>query len=83
MMRLGCCNRRSSSQVLYGKKFIDKGYVGIKEYSEWPTIPQLYVNNEFIGGYDILMSMHQDGQLSKMLEEKQLLAPASEDLPKS
>jgi monothiol glutaredoxin len=34
---------------------------GIKEYSEWPTIPQLYVEKEFIGGCDILMSMHQDG----------------------
>ncbi|RMZ66161.1 grx4 family monothiol glutaredoxin [Pyrenophora seminiperda CCB06] len=43
---------------------------GIKEYSEWPTIPQLYVDKEFIGGCDILMSMHQDGSLAKMLEEK-------------
>ncbi|KAI9664777.1 MAG: monothiol glutaredoxin grx5 [Bathelium mastoideum] len=43
---------------------------GIKEYSEWPTIPQLYVDNEFVGGCDILMSMHQDGSLARMLEEK-------------
>ncbi|KAF2840788.1 monothiol glutaredoxin-5 [Patellaria atrata CBS 101060] len=43
---------------------------GIKEYSEWPTIPQLYVDKEFIGGCDILMSMHQDGSLAKLLEEK-------------
>lgn len=47
--------------------------VGIKEYSEWPTIPQLYVEKEFVGGTDILMSMHQDGSLGKMLEEKGVL----------
>ncbi|KAH4252699.1 hypothetical protein HBI73_034620 [Parastagonospora nodorum] len=49
---------------------------GIKEYSEWPTIPQLYVEKEFIGGCDILMSMHQDGSLAKMLEEKGVVVPA-------
>lgn len=55
------------------------GIVGIKEYSEWPTIPQLYVEKEFVGGCDILMSMHQDGSLAKMLEEKNVLVPAEED----
>lgn len=49
---------------------------GLKEYSDWPTIPQLYVGNEFVGGCDILMSMHQNGELSKMLEEKGVLVPA-------
>lgn len=49
---------------------------GIKEYSEWPTIPQLYVDKEFVGGTDILMSMHQDGSLAKLLEEKDVLVPA-------
>ena len=49
---------------------------GIKEYSDWPTIPQLYVDKEFIGGTDILMSMHQDGSLAKLLEEKNVLVPA-------
>ncbi|EKG21531.1 hypothetical protein MPH_01125 [Macrophomina phaseolina MS6] len=53
---------------------------GIKEYSEWPTIPQLYVDNEFVGGCDILMSMHQDGSLAKMLEEKGVLVPAEEEV---
>ncbi|KAH9907019.1 glutaredoxin [Xylariomycetidae sp. FL2044] len=48
---------------------------GIKEFSEWPTIPQLYVDKEFVGGCDILVSMHQDGSLAKMLEEKKVLAP--------
>ncbi|KAF2635923.1 glutaredoxin [Massarina eburnea CBS 473.64] len=50
---------------------------GIKEYSEWPTIPQLYVEKEFVGGCDILMTMHQDGSLAKMLEEKGVLVPAT------
>ncbi|MCJ1275224.1 monothiol glutaredoxin grx5 [Puttea exsequens] len=49
---------------------------GLKDYSDWPTIPQLYVGNEFIGGCDILMSMHQNGELSKLLEEKGVLVPA-------
>ncbi|KAM0797476.1 glutaredoxin-related protein [Usnea florida] len=49
---------------------------GLKEYSDWPTIPQLYVGNEFVGGCDILMSMHQNGELSKLLEEKDVLVPA-------
>lgn len=51
---------------------------GIKEYSEWPTIPQLYVNKEFVGGCDILVQMHQNGDLAKMLEEKGVLVPAEE-----
>ena len=50
--------------------------LGLKEYSDWPTIPQLYVGNEFVGGCDILMSMHQNGELSRLLEEKNVLVPA-------
>ena len=50
---------------------------GIKEYSDWPTIPQLYVDKEFVGGCDILMSMHQNGELSKMLEDKGVLVEAA------
>ena len=50
--------------------------LGLKEYSDWPTIPQLYVGNEFVGGCDILMSMHQNGELSRLLEEKDVLVPA-------
>ncbi|KAL2162675.1 hypothetical protein VTH06DRAFT_6511 [Thermothelomyces fergusii] len=46
---------------------------GIKEYSDWPTIPQLYVDKEFIGGCDIIVSMHQSGELAKLLEEKGVL----------
>jgi monothiol glutaredoxin len=47
---------------------------GIKEYSDWPTIPQLYVDGEFVGGCDIVVSMHQSGDLAKMFEEKKVLA---------
>jgi glutaredoxin-related protein len=59
----------------YGTLHADM-WIGIKEYSEWPTIPQLYVDKEFIGGCDILMTMHQDGSLAKMLEEKGVVVPA-------
>jgi monothiol glutaredoxin len=41
---------------------------GIKEYANWPTIPQLYVNGEFVGGSDILREMYQSGELQKLLE---------------
>jgi monothiol glutaredoxin len=40
---------------------------GIKVFSDWPTIPQLYVNGEFIGGCDIIKEMYQDGELQKVL----------------
>ncbi len=40
---------------------------GIKQYSNWPTIPQLYVRGEFIGGSDILMEMYENGELQKKL----------------
>jgi len=41
---------------------------GIKEYSNWPTIPQVYINGEFIGGSDILIELYQNGQLQEMVE---------------
>lgn len=44
---------------------------GIKEYANWPTIPQLYVNGEFVGGSDILREMYQSGELQKLLVEHQ------------
>ena len=40
---------------------------GIKEYSNWPTIPQLYVKGEFVGGSDIMMEMYENGELQQML----------------
>ncbi|MES2770859.1 MAG: Grx4 family monothiol glutaredoxin [Pseudomonadota bacterium] len=42
---------------------------GIKEFANWPTIPQLYVNGEFIGGCDIMREMHQSGEMQKLLAE--------------
>ena len=44
---------------------------GIKEYSNWPTIPQLYVKGEFIGGSDIMMEMYQSGELQQVLGAQQ------------
>lgn len=46
---------------------------GIKLYSEWPTIPQLFINGEFIGGCDIITNMFNEGELQKLLKEKNLL----------
>ena len=45
---------------------------GIKVYSEWPTIPQLYVKNEFIGGCDIIKEMYENGELKKVLKDKNI-----------
>ena len=42
---------------------------GIKQFANWPTIPQLYVNGEFVGGSDILTEMYQNGELQKMLQK--------------
>ncbi|MGB0564278.1 MAG: Grx4 family monothiol glutaredoxin [Spirulinaceae cyanobacterium] len=41
---------------------------GIKEHSQWPTIPQVYVNGEFVGGSDIMIEMYQSGELQQMVE---------------
>jgi monothiol glutaredoxin len=42
---------------------------GIKEYSDWPTIPQLYVKGEFLGGSDIMMEMYEAGELQELVDE--------------
>ena len=44
---------------------------GIKHYANWPTIPQLYVNGEFVGGSDIMREMYESGDLQKLLETEQ------------
>ena len=49
---------------------------GIKTYSDWPTIPQLYVKGEFLGGADIVREMFQAGELKTVLEDKGVLASA-------
>ena len=43
---------------------------GIKDYSQWPTIPQLYVNGEFVGGSDIMMEMYENGELQQDLTKR-------------
>ena len=46
---------------------------GIKEFSDWPTIPQLYVKGEFVGGCDIVKEMFEKGELTSLLKEKKLI----------
>ena len=48
---------------------------GIKDYSDWPTIPQLYVKGEFVGGSDIMMEMFEAGELQQLMKDKDV-APA-------
>ena len=45
---------------------------GIKAFSDWPTIPQLYVKGEFVGGSDIMMEMYEAGELQQLMDEKQV-----------
>jgi len=80
-----------SSQVVQILDYLGVGYKGvnvlenmdvregIKEYSNWPTIPQLYVKGEFVGGCDIVREMFQDGELRTLFGDKgiALTAPAS------
>ncbi|KAF9164986.1 monothiol glutaredoxin grx5 [Mortierella sp. AD011] len=56
---------------------------GIKEYSSWPTIPQVYINGEFIGGCDIMLNMHQSGELEKLLVKEGLVLPEPEENPRA
>ena len=48
----------------------DEDLKGIKEFSDWPTIPQLYVKKEFVGGCDIVKEMYENGELKKILDDK-------------
>ncbi len=50
---------------------------GIKEFSNWPTIPQLYIKGEFVGGCDIVREMFQAGELTALLAEKGITTPAA------
>jgi monothiol glutaredoxin len=49
---------------------------GIKDFSQWPTIPQLYVKGEFLGGSDIMMEMYEAGELQTLVAEKGITAQA-------
>jgi monothiol glutaredoxin len=46
---------------------------GVKEFSDWPTIPQIFINGEFVGGCDILLGMHQSGELESLLEKHDII----------
>ncbi|MEO6609656.1 MAG: Grx4 family monothiol glutaredoxin [Aestuariivirga sp.] len=50
---------------------------GIKDYTNWPTIPQLYIKGEFVGGSDIIMEMYQSGELKQMLADKSVKTNAA------
>ena len=50
----------------------DKIRQGIKEFSDWPTIPQLYIKKEFVGGCDIIKELFENGELKKILESKEI-----------
>ncbi|KAG9223982.1 hypothetical protein CCMSSC00406_0004402 [Pleurotus cornucopiae] len=54
---------------------------GIKEFSEWPTVPQVYVNGEFVGGCDILLGMHQSGELETLLVKGDVVEATPEAEP--
>ena len=62
-----------------GINVLESGEVrqGIKDYSNWPTIPQLYVKGEFIGGCDIVTEMFQSGELKQLFAEKGVVQPAA------
>ncbi|CAL1149474.1 unnamed protein product [Cladocopium goreaui] len=72
-----CGFSRAVAQALEEVGFSDYAYVnvlkypevreGVKKFSDWPTIPQLYVKAEFVGGCDIVMQMHKDGELKEIL----------------
>lgn len=73
-------NELRSGAATPGTTRIDADHVlGIKEYSDWPTIPQLYVGGEFVGGCDILMNMHKDGSLADLLSEKKVIIEADDE----
>lgn len=50
---------------------------GIKQYTNWPTIPQLYVKGEFVGGCDIIKEMYQNGELTELLSQKGVVSSAA------
>jgi monothiol glutaredoxin len=62
--------RACGAEDLYTVNVLEDAEIrqGIKEYANWPTIPQLYVNGEFVGGSDIMMEMYKSGELAALLK---------------
>lgn len=58
----------AASQIMLILHF-DSYSTGIKDYSNWPTIPQVFINGEFVGGCDIMLQMHQSGELVEELKK--------------
>ncbi|CAK5105705.1 unnamed protein product [Meloidogyne enterolobii] len=56
---------------------------GIKEFSDWPTIPQVYVNGKFVGGADIFMQMHKDGEIHKFFDAEGIPSRFSDKFEKT
>ncbi|UZJ51346.1 hypothetical protein CBS101457_000666 [Exobasidium rhododendri] len=56
---------------------------GIKEYSSWPTIPQVYLKGDFLGGFDIMLSMHQSGELEELLVNAGVVPKPEPEAPKA
>jgi len=52
-------------------------------HSSWPTIPQVYINGEFVGGCDIMLNMHQSGELESLLLKEGLVLPEPEENPRA
>ena len=71
-LRPGRANPRLSGCAYKGLNVLENDDLrqGIKSYSNWPTIPQLYVKGEFVGGCDIIREMFQAGELQSLLKEK-------------
>lgn len=79
-MKFTCC--LFTTLILFSLFII----LGIKDYSNWPTIPQVFINGEFVGGCDIMLQMHQSGDLVEELKKvgiKSALLTAAEESPKS
>ena len=67
-------NILKSYNIDFGTKNVldsDELRQGIKEFTDWPTIPQIFINGQFIGGCDIITEMHQNGELKTLLDEIQ------------
>lgn len=75
------CGFSASAAAILGSYGVEIGHVdvlsdpevrqGIKDYSNWPTIPQIYIGGEFLGGSDILMQMHENGELGELIKATQ------------
>ena len=72
LFRPGRADPRLSRRALQGRERAGERRIrqGIKDFSNWPTIPQLYVKGEFVGGCDIIREMFQAGELQTLFEEK-------------